>query len=604
MQCGILSASPAAVAGFVEAVQAHARRDGTPVPVVTWPATTPRIAVALSPQDHIAPRLASHPDGSFVVLDGDLYNLDALAVAPGNDRPAADTTAVLDLYRATGPASLARLDCAAAVTIWDARTQELLVGRDRWGQRALFYTETGDRLLWASSVRALLRLGASTEIDADALDFFLAAGYFPAPWTGLARVGKVPPAHVLACRPPGRAELRPFWRGTGAPKLRLPVEQTTERIATLLTRSLRRRQEPGARTGVFLSGGVDSAVLVGLLTRRLQLDVDTFTFQYGGYDGVFNENRRAADTARHFGTRHHVIEFTPDDLAEHLDRMVLAYEEPFTWGLHSYFLKAVAQSGISTVLSGAGVGDWYAGRKDLLTRRVGVLPLPFRAIGRALAPVTSNGALGVARDVALGAATGLTDKTNTTVARDDLRGRVYQDPRRAGGRHRIRSLMRPVVESLARESHRDQIALLTQRYFIAECNLYWYGRWGSAWKLRTRHPYYDNDLQEFVMRLPRPDRDKPEMRRLADQLMPAPLARAAKIAQTVPIRDWFRGPLLGLLRARLGRAELAAGGIFDPEAVHRLIDEHAAGVASHEWLLWSILSTTVWQDTVLRRPCA
>src|SRR4029450_11053615 len=124
---------------------------------------------------------------------------------------------------------------------------------------------------------------------------------------------------------------------------------------------LRRRYQPGVRTGVLLSGGVDSALLAGAMAKLMDPDIETFTFNYGSYDGPCNENSQAEEVARHFGTRHHAVDFTPGDLADNLDRMVLGYQEPFTYGLHSYFLKDVVQTGVSSIMSGAGIVDWYPG---------------------------------------------------------------------------------------------------------------------------------------------------------------------------------------------------------------------------------------------------
>jgi asparagine synthase (glutamine-hydrolysing) len=353
--------------------------------------------------------------------------------------------------------------------------------------------------------------------------------------------------------------------------------------------------------GVLLSGGVDSALLVGALTR-LGADVESFTFHYSEYEGPFNENPLAREIAKHFGIRHHVIEFTPADLADNLHRMVLAYEEPFAYGLHTYFLRDVAQTGTSCAMSGAGVGDWYVSPRDLFARRLRQLPLPFSVIKRVFgSSLSGNGAWSrKVSDVLLGAATGLPGKANAPIATDVVRRALYQEPRHAMGRHHLRSLLRPIVDDCAGETDRDQIVLLTQRYFIAECNLYWYNRWGKAWDIPFRHPYYDNDLQEFAMRLKRYDRDKPEMRRVAARLMPHAIAYAPKLSHTIPIRDWFRGPLLDLIRSRLATDRLKQGGIFAPAAVQRLIDQHVNREADHEWLLWTILTTTVWQDVVLQ----
>src|SRR5262245_48943380 len=607
MHAGIFSADAGAVAEFISVMEAQARAAGATKPrVIRYPQNEPRIAVVVEDRQHSHVMAASLPDGSFAVVAGEIYNKDDFASTATriNSRRADGSMIldILDLYLASGPEGLAKINGAAIVTIWDARKRALTIFRDRWGQKTQFYSENRRQLLWAEDLRTLLALGVPPEIDADALDFFLAAGYFPAPWTGLVNVGKIPPAHALICRKVGTVELRRLWRGTSQPKLEMSEEEVTEHLQMLLQQSLQRRYEPGARTGVFLSGGVDSALLAGALTKLMDVDIETFTFNYGSYDGPFNENSRAEEAARHFGTRHQVIDFTPEDLADSIDQMVLGYGEPFTYGLHSYFLKDIVQAGISSIMSGAGVGDWYAGRRDLLARRLRRLPLPHDAIERLLCPPLSAVGPGwapLARHVLRGAASGLPNKANSTVIPDSIRRGIYQDSSRCSGRHRVRRLLRADVRDLAGESDQDQIALLTQKYFIAECNLYWYHRWAKAWNVNIAHPYYDNELQEFVMRLARIDRDKPEMRRLAARLMPHSIAYAPKLAHTVPIREWFRGPLVDLLRSRLSASSLKQGGIFEPAAVHELIGRHIDRQGNFEWALWTILTTTVWQEVVL-----
>jgi asparagine synthase (glutamine-hydrolysing) len=606
MQAGIFSTDAAAVADFIKVVEAQALSTGAAKPrMVLFPQTHPRIAIAVEDRQHCPVVSASLPNGSFAVVAGELYNVDEIISTANRDHLSGSDAAskILDLYLASGPEVLAKINAAAIVTIWDADRHTLTIFRDRWGQKSQFYSENRKRLLWADDQQTLLALGVPPDIDADALDFFLAAGYFPAPWSGLVNVGKIPPAHALICRKVGTVELRCLWRGTGQPKLEMSPDDVTEHLQELLQQSLRRRYQPGSRTGVLLSGGVDSALLAGALVNLLDADIDTFTFNYRGYEGPFNENSLAQEAAKHFGTRHQAIDFAPEDLADNLDQMVLGYEEPFTYGLHSFLLKDVVKTGVSSIISGAGVGDWYAGRRDLFARRLRKLPLPHEAIERLLCPPLSsvhNRWAPLARNIFRGAASGLPNKTNSTVIPDALRSAIYQDPSRSGGRHRVRRALRAAVSHLAGESDQDQIALLTQKYFIAECNLYWYDRWARTWNVNITHPYYDNDLQEFAMRLERLDRDKPEMRRLAAKFMPHSMAYAPKLAHTVPIREWFRGPLLDLLRSRLSSSRLKQGGIFDPEGVQRLIDQHVNREGDFEWPLWTVLTTTVWQEVVLK----
>jgi asparagine synthase (glutamine-hydrolysing) len=575
--------------------------------VVRYPeaGSQPRLALAFWNTGSLPLAFAQRQDGSFALVDGELY---------GQPRPSAnseeapvratdDGSTLLELYSSLGKGCFGRIDSAASITIWDAARESLLIARDRWGQAPQFYCETSDRLLWASELRTMLLLGVGKEIDADALDFFLAAGYFPAPWTPLASTRKLPARSLLTRTHASAVQVERFWSPSGRPKTDLTMEQTVERLQELIDRAVRKRYQPAMKTGVLLSGGVDSALLTGILTKSIGADVETFTFHYGDYEGAFNENPNAARIAKHFNAKHHVIEATPADLADSLERMVLGYEEPFTFGVHSYFLRDVVESGVRLLLSGLGVGDLYPSPRDLAARKLRRLPLPFRHLARWITP--SYGSDGTSwdrrvSDLLLGAATGLPGNANQPVTSDIIRTAVYADSSRAVGRHRVREQLRSVVEEFAAESDRDQISLVMQRLFIAEANLYWNMRWGRVWGIHGRQPYYDNDLQEFALRLRRPERNKPEFRGVAAKFMPASMAYAPKVAQTIPFREWFRGPLVDLLRERLSSGEINKGATFNTTGVHHLIDEHVAGRGNHEWALWAILTTTVWQDVVLR----
>jgi asparagine synthase (glutamine-hydrolysing) len=608
MHAGIYSRNPRAVDDFLAIVQDEANHVGAAKgKVIRYPesGSQPRLALAFWNTKNLPLAFAQKPDGSFALVDGELYNQEELGANSGGKRAQAtdDASIVFALYSSLGKSCFGRLDSAATITIWDAARENLLIARDRWGQAPQFYCETNDRLLWASELRTLLLLGANTEIDAQALDFFLAAGYFPAPWSPLTSTRKLPARSLLSQTPAGAAEVERFWSPSGRPKLNLTMEQTAERLQRLIERAARRRYQPDTKTGVLLSGGVDSALLVGILTKVIGADIETLTFHYSGYEGSFNENPAASRIAKHFNTSHHVINVTPTDLADNLERMVLGYEEPFTFGVHSYFLRDVVENRVRLLLSGLGVGDLYPSPRDLAARKLRRLPLPFRHLARWVTPSYGSDGMSWDRrvsDLFLGAATGLPGNANQAVTSDAIRAAVYSDSSRAAGRHRVREKLHSILEEFAEESDRDQISLVIQRLFIAEANLYWHMRWGRAWNIHGRQPYYDNDLQEFALRLRRPERNKPEFRTVAAKLMPAWMAYAPKVVHTIPIREWFRGPLVDLLRTRLSSHELTKSGIFSPTGVHRLINEHIERRGNHEWALWAILTTTVWQDVVLR----
>lgn len=566
-----------------------------------WPATSPLMAIATTEGVNPPLQWAEAPDGSCALLDGEIFALDG---SGDSSAEGCDAAALLALYSAKGTDGIAAMNGAAALIIFDAPRRSLLLFRDRFGQVPLFYASRPEGLYWASDIPSLFEIGVPGALDLRALDFFLATGYVPAPWTFVEEIRKVPPAHYLYRTEGGDGEMKRYWTPTGRPKLVLSPEETAEQLGGLIEQSVRRRYAPGSRTGVLLSGGVDSSLLAGCLASRIGADIDAFTFRYGAYEGQHNEFAMAHETAAHFGIRHHALEYGPADVAENFERMVHDYGEPFMWGIHTFKLHGVVDTGVATLLTGTGVGDWNLSPLEVSAMLVSKLPAPVLGLAATVAPALSL----LNRDHARHVQTFLRWCratiplfAMTPVMSDAYRRRMYHDPGLVdSGRGAAAELLEGMRRDIAEESKRDQFVFLRQRLFIAECNLFWNHAWARAANLAARHPYYDNDLQEYVMRLPRLYTNKEDLRRYAATVLPQERAHAPKIYHTIPLGHWFRGPLQGFLREQISSERLTTQGLFEPRAVAQLIDEHVSGRAVHTWRLLALLSVTVWQDTVLK----
>jgi hypothetical protein len=188
------------------------------------------------------------------------------------------------------------------------------------------------------------------------------------------------------------------------------------------------------------------------------------------------------------------------------------------------------------------------------------------------------------------------------VLSDAYRRRVYLEPALVdGGRRATDALFEAMGRDIAaEEGDRDRLIFLRQRLFIAEANLFWNQAWARAHNLALRHPYVDNDLQDFVMRLPRINANKEDLRRYAATVLPSDKAYARKVFHKIPLGHWFRRPLQEFLREQLAIDRLKRQGLFKPEAVVQIIDAHVSGRADHTWRLLALLTVTVWEDAVLK----
>jgi asparagine synthase (glutamine-hydrolysing) len=598
---GLLSRDRAAIDHFAGRWRDAASSGAGAVRLRRWPADAPLLAIAAANGCNPALQWAEGLDGSLALLDGEAFGIAGDISQRPDDNEAA---ALLSLYAAKGPEGLAAMNGGAALAIFDAARRALLLFRDRYGQVPVFYAERPEGLYWASDLPSLLRIGVPGTLDLRTLDFFLAKGYAPAPWTFVEEIRKIPPAHYYRRGENDHGEARRYWVITGRPKIAFSRDETSARLGALIEQAIRRRIVSGGRTGALLSGGVDSALLVGCLATRTKADVEAFTFRYSAYDGRYNEFDTAHETATYFQVPHHALDYGPADVAENIEQMARDYGEPFMWGIHSFNLHAVVATGTSALLTGAGVGDWILRPIEDRVMLVRRLPAPLLELATAPIPVVRFLRPTLARhaDTFLRwCRAAIPLAAMTPVMSAAYRRRIYRDPMLAeSGQRATDELMDAMRRDMAEESDYDQFIFLRQRLFIAECNLFWNHAWARARGVAARHPYYDNDLQEFVMRLQWKARNKDELRRYAATVLPREKAYAPKVYHTIPLEHWFRGPLQGFLRDQLSVERLNRQGLFEPRAVGQLIDEHINGQAIHTWRLLGVLTVTVWLDAVLK----
>jgi asparagine synthase (glutamine-hydrolysing) len=600
---GLISREVAAVERFAERWRDRAIGGGNgAVRVRCVPANAPLVAVAMSEGCHPPLQWAEDPTGSFALLDGEVFG--ASDRQTGGQAAGNDAAALAALYAAKGPDGLAAMNGGAALVIFDAHRRSLLLFRDRYGQVPIFYAERPEGLYWASDIPSLLAAGVPGTLDVNALDYFLSAGYVPAPWTFVEAIRKVPPAHYLRRIDGSSGEIKPYWVATGRPKLALSPQEAGERLGELVEQAIRRRSLPGRRIGVLLSGGVDSALLIGCLASRISADVEAFTFRYGDYEGKFNEFDMAHETAEHFQVRHQGLDYGPVDVRDNIEDMVRGYGEPFIWGIHTFNLRKVAEAGVGTLFSGAGADSWTIRWRENLIMQFRRLPGPLRELASAALPALAIFRPDLARraeEFLYCARSGFPICATAGVISDANRRRLYRDATLVDdGRRAATELLESMREDSVGEGDRDRLILLRQRLFFAECNLFWNHVWARANNLALRHPYSDNDIQDFAMRLPHLWTDKDDLRSYAEKILPREKAYAPKIFHKIPIDDWFRGPLQAFLRDQLSPGRLTRQGLFEPRTVAQLIDEHVAGQRVHTWRLLALLTVTVWLDVVLK----
>ncbi|HEV8585526.1 MAG TPA: asparagine synthase (glutamine-hydrolyzing) [Methylomirabilota bacterium] len=537
-----------------------------------------------------------------VVLNGEIYNFEALRArleqAGHRFATQSDTEAIVHLYEERGVGCVSELRGMFAFVLWDARAGRLLAARDRVGKKPLYYAEHGGRLSLASELGALDRLpDLPRTLDAEAIDLYLTHSYVPSPATVLAAVRKLPPAHTLVVER-GVVSVDRYW----SPPART-VEIGEADAVTQLTRTLeeavRLRLIADVPLGCFLSGGVDSSIVVALMTMISGRPVRTFSI---GFDReAYSELPYARRVAEIFKTEHEEFVVKPD-AAEVLPDLAERFGEPFgdSSALPVWYLAQLARSRVTVALNGDGGDELFGGYPWYATgaRLAGAA----RRVPR-LARAVLRGPLGRRLGAAL---PGAYAKGLDLLAREDagrfaaLR-RTLEPPVRAalyapGFAARVGDAALAYLEAAyPRDAGGDALramALTDITTYLPEDLLVKVDRMTMAHALEGRSPFLDAEVVELALASPmRPG--KRILKRAFGPLFPPGFLDRPKMGFSAPVDEWLRGDLRWRLEARLFGGVFAGAGIVAPGAVQALLAEHDAG-RSHGATLWNLLMLAEW----------
>ena len=403
-------------------------------------------------------------------------------------------------------------------------------------------------------------------------------------------------------RPGSALEIRRFEVPAAGEKIDVSTEDQKAMLKEALGSAVRRRVGAASgRSGVLLSGGIDSALLAAQAAALSDNQLASFTFSYGDYEGLLNEDPRSSKVAAHLGTDHSRLEYGPAEIADNLDDMLAVVGEPFSYGLHTYVARRLGGQGMSDLLSGAGADVCFPGRIEVLAQRLRWMHPLIGMTGGAVLPLLARVPGGAARRLHR-----LVDITVTEIPIDyrntmtplETRRALYADPgRAAAGDRATRDLFGRAMAPFAGRPLLDRWVLAEDAFSgdgLTFCPLRWAWLGGSS----IRFPYRDRAFVDTILRLPQRSGDKRELRRVGMDYMPRDLANVPKVFQSVPVEQWFRGPLAEFLQDRLSPARLRESALFDGPVVEGLLKSHLQGNGVHTWTLWGILVLLAWQDVV------
>jgi len=564
--------------------------------------------------------LANEDETIWVVLNGEIYNFRELrAGLEGRGhrfRTRSDTEVIVHLYEERGAECLESLRGMFAFALWDGRTRTLFCARDRIGQKPFCYRAEAGRFLFASEIKAILQAdGVPRRLSLDSLHHFLTYQYVPHPGTMFEGIEKLPPAHYLLWKD-GRMAVREYWRPRFGAGKRLRSEEYAERVRELLSESVRLRLVSDVPLGAFLSGGMDSSIVVGLMAQASSGRVKTFSI--GFEEKRYDELEYARLVARHFGTEHREFVVRPNAV-EIIPKLVWHYDEPFadSSAIPTWYVSEMTRRHVTVALTGDGGDEGFAGypryRAVKLAQWFDRLPgFARRALaGRfwRMLPVSVEQKTWRRRAQRLFVALNMRPRERyarwCSIFDDERKERLYTPETAAAVAGE--ASWRVLDAEYEKVGDVDFVGGTTfvdfMRYLPDDlcCKV---DIASMAHGLECRAPFLDHKLIEFVGRIPtdlklRGFSGKWLLRRAFGSMLPRAIRRRRKMGFGAPIAEWFRGELKDYLRDVLLDGKTLKRGYFRPEAVRALVDEHVTRRYDHGYRLWALLMLELWHRRFL-----
>jgi asparagine synthase (glutamine-hydrolysing) len=552
---------------------------------------------------------------AWIVFNGEIYNyrqLRAQLEELGHHfYTNSDTEAIVHAYDQYGADCPKHLRGMFAFAIWDERTQELFLARDRVGKKPLLYAEVNGQFIFGSEFSALLEHpGVSKDIDAEALDHYLSFMCVPAPLTAYRVIRKLEPGHSLRYRR-GEIKLERYWQLDFSKKLEISEAEAGERAIDLLRDAVKVRLMSEVPLGAFLSGGIDSSAVVALMSEVSSTPVKTFAIGFEEQD--YSELHHARRVAEHVGAEHHEFIVRPDAL-EVLPLLVEHYGEPYadSSAIPTYYVARETRKHVTVALNGDGGDESFAGYERYAAMR---LAETYRRLPQML------------RENLVRQAVELVPSSETK------RGRVRSMKRfiQSASLDKVERYLRwvSVFDGAAKRGlYTPDFERQTQHVSGADVLAPWFARANGsgivdaalltdvmtylpndllvkvdiatmAVSLEARSPFLDHQVMEFAASLPEKFKlrgltTKYLLKRMLKQLLPAENLDRRKMGFGVPLGHWFRGRLQSFLRETLLSEASLKRGLFKPEAVTQLVELHTRGERDYSHQLWTLLMLELW----------
>ena len=548
----------------------------------------------------------------WITFNGEIYNFqelrEELTAAGYAFRTRTDTEVILAAYLRWGPACVARFNGMFALALYDRAERQILLARDRLGKKPLFVADSGAEVAFASELHALQAAGVEMgSLDLRALNFYFSCGYIPGASTIYRNVRKIPPGHAVLLRLEPRA--RREWAYWEAP-VKQPIAMTeAEAVAEMerrLREAVRRRMVADVPLGAFLSGGLDSSLVVAMMQELSSSPVKTFTIAFG--ETAYDESRYARIVAQHFKTDHHEFLVRPDFLGI-LPELVRHVGEPFADSsiLPTYYVCRETRRDVTVALSGDGGDELFSGYRTY----VGSMPTLYahRYLPRVVRRAAARAATFLPRGMK-----GQAQLARLDMHPDEAFVRGYSFPffdvakrqrlfnpdvlRELDGELQEPEEYRQQWMGMRGDDFVERMTFSDLKVYLPDDILVKVDRASMAVSLEVRCPFLDPDVVAFSLeQLPSRFKlragviKKYVLKRLARLRLPPALPIYRKQGFGLPVREWFRGPWLGYLRESMGSLDAA---LVSREYAEELLDRHLMRASDESHRLFALLTLALW----------
>jgi asparagine synthase (glutamine-hydrolysing) len=568
----------------------------------------------------------TNEDGSIgVALNGEIYNYrelrNELRSRGHSFSSDGDTEVIAHLAEELDPVGLAtRLEGMFTFAVWDERRRRLILGRDRFGKKPLYYWHDGMRLVFGSEIKSLLaNRSVPRRLRTASIPDYLTFGYVPTPYTFFEGIRSLPPGHVLTMSAGAEPTIERYWEpqypgASRQPRLELGVDTAATEVRNKLRDAVERRLIADVPLGAFLSGGIDSSAVVALMAQATDRPVSTFTFGFDDFEG-YDERPYAQAVAKRYRTDHTEFVVKPD-ATELIERLVWHYDEPFgdSSALPTFVLSELTRGHVTVALCGDGGDELFAGYE----RFAAALAIArYESLPRAIRTGVRRAAEALPSRVSAGRMT----KVRRLLVRSDLsapmallawvgyvpvewKHRLLDDGLPSDGLGAATQngagigSYQQIWDRSAGAHPLDRLLDLNIRTYLLDDLLPKVDRMSMAHGLEVRAPFLDRELAELAFRLPPEMRArglslKRVLRSAVSDLLPPEILGRAKRGFGVPLDRWFRQELAGYVRGMLNSSGSRVREHLCAEAIDDLVNEHQAGVANHGDTIWSLLTLEV-----------